>query len=130
MINKVDKEKNKAKTINLIKKINNLIRKETAKIFEVLAYAFYTKMKLKVFKKEEVADEAEYKNRKKETIELYQSLIASIRKKYEEKYPIIYLSVEKKRNEEEEISYLEDMLKTLQLIAEKKSLNEEEGNTK
>ena len=130
MINKVDKEKNKAKTINLIKKINNLIRKETAKIFEVLAYAFYTKMKLKVFKKEEVADEVEYKNRKKETIELYQSLIASIRKKYEEKYPIIYLSVEKKRNEEEEISYLEDMLKTLQLIAEKKSLNEEEGNTK
>lgn len=130
MINTVDKEKNKAKTINLIKKINNLIRKETAKIFEVLAYAFYTKMKLKVFKKEEVADEAEYKNRKKETIELYQSLIASIRKKYEEKYPIIYLSVEKKRNEEEEISYLEDMLKTLQLIAEKKSLNEEEGNTK
>ena len=130
MINKVDKEKNKAKTINLIKKINNLIRKETAKIFEVLAYAFYTKMKLKEFKKEEVADEAEYKNRKKETIELYQSLIASIRKKYEEKYPIIYLSVEKKRNEEEEISYLEDMLKTLQLIAEKKSLNEEEGNTK
>ena len=98
MINTVDKEKNKAKTINLIKKINNLIRKETAKIFEVLAYAFYTKMKLKVFKKEEVADEAEYKNRKKETIELYQSLIASIRKKYEEKYPIIYLSVEKKRN--------------------------------
>ena len=130
MINTVDKEKNKAKTINLIKKINNLIRKETAKIFEVLAYAFYTKMKLKVYKKEEVADEAEYKNRKKETIELYQSLIASIRKKYEEKYPIIYLSVEKKRNEEEEISYLEDMLKTLQLIAEKKSLNEEEGNTK
>lgn len=130
MINTVDKENNKAKTINLIKKINNLIRKETAKIFEVLAYAFYTKMKLKVFKKEEVADEAEYKNRKKETIELYQSLIASIRKKYEEKYPIIYLSVEKKRNEEEEISYLEDMLKTLQLIAEKKSLNEEEGNTK
>ena len=130
MINTVDKEKNKAKTINLIKKINNLIRKETAKIFEVLANAFYTKMKLKVFKKEEVADEAEYKNRKKETIELYQSLIASIRKKYEEKYPIIYLSVEKKRNEEEEISYLEDMLKTLQLIAEKKSLNEEEGNTK
>ena len=130
MINTVDKEKNKAKTINLIKKINNLIRKETAKIFEVLAYAYYTKMKLKVFKKEEVADEAEYKNRKKETIELYQSLIASIRKKYEEKYPIIYLSVEKKRNEEEEISYLEDMLKTLQLIAEKKSLNEEEGNTK
>lgn len=130
MINTVDKEKNKAKTINLIKKINNLIRKETAKIFEVLTYAFYTKMKLKVFKKEEVADEAEYKNRKKETIELYQSLIASIRKKYEEKYPIIYLSVEKKRNEEEEISYLEDMLKTLQLIAEKKSLNEEEGNTK
>ena len=130
MINTVDKEKNKAKTINLIKKINNLIRKETAKIFEVLAYAFYTKMKLKVFKKEEVADEVEYKNRKKETIELYQSLIASIRKKYEEKYPIIYLSVEKKRNEEEEISYLEDMLKTLQLIAEKKSLNEEEGNTK
>ena len=130
MINTVDKEKNKAKTINLIKKINNLIRKETAKIFEVLAYAFYTKMKLKVFKKEEVADETEYKNRKKETIELYQSLIASIRKKYEEKYPIIYLSVEKKRNEEEEISYLEDMLKTLQLIAEKKSLNEEEGNTK
>ena len=130
MINTVDKEKNKAKTINLIKKINNLIRKETAKIFEVLAYAFYTKMKLKVFKKEEVADEAEYKNRKKETIEIYQSLIASIRKKYEEKYPIIYLSVEKKRNEEEEISYLEDMLKTLQLIAEKKSLNEEEGNTK
>ena len=48
MINTVDKEKNKAKTINLIKKINNLIRKETAKIFEVLAYAFYTKMKLKV----------------------------------------------------------------------------------
>lgn len=106
MINTVDKEKNKAKTINLIKKINNLIRKETAKIFEVLAYAFYTKMKLKVFKKEEVADEVEYKNRKKETIELYQSLIASIRKKYEEKYPIIYLSVEKKRNEEEEISTL------------------------
>ena len=30
MINTVDKEKNKAKTINLIKKINNLIRKETA----------------------------------------------------------------------------------------------------
>lgn len=52
MINAVDKEKNKAKTINLIKKINNLIRKETAKIFEVLAYAFYTKMKLKVFKNE------------------------------------------------------------------------------
>ena len=121
-------EKNKTKTINLIKKINNLIRKETAKLFEVLAYAFYVKMKLKVFKKEEVADDAEYKARKQETIELYQSLIASIRKKFEEKYPIVYLSVEKKRNEEEEIAYLEDMLKTLQIIAEKKSLNTEEEN--
>lgn len=119
-------EKNKTKTINLIKKINNLIRKETAKLFEVLAYAFYVKMKLKVFKKEEVADDTEYKARKQETIELYQSLIASIRKKFEEKYPIVYLSVEKKRNEEEEIAYLEDMLKTLQIIAEKKSLNTEE----
>ena len=121
-------EKNKTKTINLIKKINNLIRKETAKLFEVLAYAFYVKMKLKVFKKEEVADDTEYKARKQETIELYQSLIASIRKKFEEKYPIVYLSVEKKRNEEEEIAYLEDMLKTLQIIAEKKSLNTEEEN--
>ena len=121
-------EKNKTKTINLIKKINNLIRKETAKLFEVLAYAFYVKMKLKVFKKEEVADDTEYKARKQETIELYQSLIASIRKKFEEKYPIVYLSVDKKRNEEEEIAYLEDMLKTLQIIAEKKSLNTEEEN--
>ena len=121
-------EKNKTKTINLIKKINNLIRKETAKLFEVLTYAFYVKMKLKVFKKEEVADDTEYKARKQETIELYQSLIASIRKKFEEKYPIVYLSVEKKRNEEEEIAYLEDMLKTLQIIAEKKSLNTEEEN--
>lgn len=121
-------ERNKTKTINLIKKINNLIRKETAKLFEVLAYAFYVKMKLKVFKKEEVADDTEYKARKQETIELYQSLIASIRKKFEEKYPIVYLSVEKKRNEEEEIAYLEDMLKTLQIIAEKKSLNTEEEN--
>ena len=121
-------EKNKTKTINLIKKINNLIRKETAKLFEVLTYAFYVKMKLKVFKKEEVADDTEYKARKQETIELYQSLIASIRKKFEEKYPIVYLSVDKKRNEEEEIAYLEDMLKTLQIIAEKKSLNTEEEN--
>lgn len=126
-------EKNKIKTINLIKKINNCIRKETAKLFEVLSYAFYVKMKLKVFKREEVENDNEYKNKKKETFELYQLLIASIRKKFEEKYPIAYLSVDKKRNEEQEITYLEDMLKTLQIIADKKTLDEttiEDNNNK
>ena len=60
-------------------------------------------------------------------------LIASIRKKFEEKYPIAYLSVDKKRNEEQEITYLEDMLKTLQISADKKTLDEttiEDNNNK